>query len=154
MNKKSSYREQILYYLNRDEDHKAMIVWFEKQPDLEQPDILRELIVILKDRHEITGRKIWLEKANILERGIERFEEEILDKKLDKALFMMQFDNIEFDGDKILPFLIEARKVMINSFLTNPEDRTELRGIALKAIKVEKGFGIYDPANWSAVFTL
>lgn len=58
MNKKSKYREQLLYYLDKDEDYAAMLDWVKEQPDLDQPDILRELTAILKERHEKTAKRI------------------------------------------------------------------------------------------------
>jgi hypothetical protein len=66
MNKKSKYREQLLYYLDKDEDYADMLDWVTEQPDLDQPDILKELTAIMKERHEKTGEKDWLEKANMI----------------------------------------------------------------------------------------
>jgi hypothetical protein len=154
MNKNSIYREKILYYLNRNEDYRAMIVWLEEQPDLDQPDIFRELTAILKERYEKTGEKDWLEKANIIEEGIDQFEEEILDKKLHKALFMMQFDNVGSDADQAELFLFTAREGIIKSILSSPVNDKELWDLAHKIIKAEKSSGLYDPANWSAIFPL
>lgn len=54
MNRNSKYKEQLLYYLDRDEDYNVMLDWIEEQPDLDQPDIYRELIAILKERYEKT----------------------------------------------------------------------------------------------------
>jgi len=99
-----------LYYLDRNEDYRAMLVWIEDYPDLDQPDIFRELTTILKERYEKTGEKDWLEKAHTIEKGIDQYEEEILDKKLHKALFMMQFDNVELDAEHIELFFIANRK--------------------------------------------
>jgi hypothetical protein len=152
MNKTTIYREQILYYLNRNEDYRAMLVWIEEQPDLDQPDIFRELTAILKDRHEKTGEKEWLDKANIIEEGLEQFEEDILDEKLDKALFMMQFDNVEFTPEKVHLFFLEARKIIIKGIISDPEDNKELWNLARKIIKVKKNSGTYDPANWIKIF--
>ncbi len=154
MNKTTIYREQILYYLDRNEDYKAMMEWLEEQPDLDQPDIFRELTAILKDRHEKTGEKSWLEKANIIEEGLEQFKEDILDQKLDKALFMMQFDNVEFPPEKVHLFFLEARKIIIKGIISDPENNKELWNLAHKIIKVEKNSGTYDPTNWSAIFPL
>jgi hypothetical protein len=152
MNKKSKYREQLLYYLDKDEDYAAMLDWVKKQPDLDQPDILRELTAIMKERHEKTGEKDWLEKANIIEEGVDQFEEEILDEKVHKALFMMQFDNVDFAPEKVALFLIAAREGIIKIILSTPENNKELWDLAHKTIKAEKSSGLYDPSNWSAIF--
>jgi hypothetical protein len=74
MNKKSKYWEQLLYYLDKDEDYAAMLDWVKEQPDLDQPDILRQLTAIMNKRNEKTGEKDWLEKAYIIEAGIDQFE--------------------------------------------------------------------------------
>lgn len=152
MNKTSIYRTQILYYLNRDGGYNTILEWIEEQPDIEQPDIFRELKSIFKERYEKTGEQDWLEKANFIEEGVDQFEEEILDDKLHKALFMMQFDNVDFDPEKVALFLNIAREGIIKSILSNPEDNKELWDLAQKIIKAEKSSGLYDPANWSAIF--
>lgn len=151
MNKTSIYRAQILYYLNRDGGYNTILEWIEEQPDIEQPDIFRELKSIFKERYEKTGEQDWLEKANFIEEGVDQFEEEILDDKLHKALFMMQFDNVDFDPEKVALFLIAAREGIIKSILSNPENNKELWDLAHKIIKAEKSSGLYDPANWSAI---
>jgi hypothetical protein len=151
MNGNTLYTEHLLYYLDKDEDYTNMMDWVKEQPDLDQPDILRELTAIMKERHEKTGEKDWLEKANMIEEGIDQFEEETLDDKLHKALFMMQFDNVDFDPEKVALFLIAAREGIIKSILSNPENNKELWDLANKIIKTEKSSGLYDPANWSAI---
>lgn len=148
MDKATSYREQLLYYLDKDEEQEAMLDWIEDQPELDQPDILREMEVIFKDRYLKTGEKDWLEKANFIANGIPDFEDEILDKKLDIALLMMQFDKVELETEKVILFLIEARKGIIKTILSNPENIKEVKKLAQLAIKLEKDTGIYDPANW------
>lgn len=82
MNKKSKYQEQLLYYLDKDEDYAAMLDWVKEQPDLDQPNILT---AIMKERHEKTGEKDWLEKANMIEEGIDQFGEETLVSNLPKT---------------------------------------------------------------------
>lgn len=152
MNKKSKYREQLLYYLDREEEYNTMIEWIEGQPELDQPDILRELTAIMKERHEKTGEKDWLEKANMIEEGIDQFEEETLDIKLAENLFITELEKVDFDPEKVALFLNVARKGIIKSILSNPENKEELWDLAHKTIKAEKSLGLYDPANWSAIF--
>ena len=105
MNKPSKYTEELLYFLEDEENYPEMIDWIEEQPELDQPDILREMEAIFKDRYLKTGEKDWLDKANFIANGIDDFEEEILDKKLDKALFMMQFGKLELEPEKVILFL-------------------------------------------------
>jgi hypothetical protein len=148
MNKQSKYTEELLCFLENEENYPEMIDWIEDQPEIDQPDILREIQAIFKDRHLKTGEQDWLDKATFIANSIGDFEEEILDLKLDKALFMMQFDNVEFNPEQAPLFLIEARKVIIKVILSNPEDIKEMWKLAKKIIKLEKEAGIYDPANW------
>ena len=129
-----------------------MIEWIEDLPELDQPDVLREMEAIFKDRHLKTGEQDWLDKANYIADGIGDFEEEILDEKLHKTLFMIQFDNVEFETEKVKLFLIEARKSILETILSNPKNIKEVMKLALLSIKLEKETGIYDQANWSAIF--
>lgn len=148
MNKQSKYTEELLHFLENEENYPEMIDWIEDQPELDQPDILREMEAIFKDRYLKTGEKDWLDKANFIANGIPDFEEEILDTKLDKALFMMQFDKVEFENEKVILFLNEARISIIKTILSNPENIKEVKKLSKLAIKLEKETGIYDPANW------
>ena len=148
MNKTTKYTVELLRYIDRKKDPRAMVDWIQEQPDLDQPEILRELNTILTDRFEKTGDKNWLEIANYIEKGVDDFEENILDEKLHKALFMMQFDKVEFETEKVILFLSEARKSIIETILSNPENIKEVKKLARLAIKLEKETGIYDPANW------
>ena len=148
MNKPSKYTEELLYFLEDEENYPEMIDWIEEQPELDQPDILREMEAIFKDRYLKTGEKDWLDKANFIAKGIDDFEDEILDQKLDKALFMMQFDNLELEPEKVILFLNKIRLDIIKAILANPENIRELKKLAKLSIKFEKQTGIYDPANW------
>lgn len=152
MNGNTLYRERLLYYLDKDEDYIAMMDWVKKQPDLDQPEILRQLTAILKERHEKTGEKDWLEKANIIEEGIDQFEEETLDIKLAENLFITELEKVELDMEQVALFFITVRKAIIENILSNSKNKEELWDLAHKNRKTEKSSGLYDPANWSAIF--
>lgn len=146
MNGNTLYRERLLYYLDKDEDYAAMLDWVK-----EQPDILRELTTILKELHEKTGEKDWLEKANIIEEGIDQFEEETLDIKLAENLFITELEKVEMDMEQVALFFIAAREALIKNILSNPENNEEFWELAHKAIKAEKSSDLHDPDNWSAI---
>ena len=148
MNKPSKYTVQLLQFLESEENYPAMLEWIEDLPELDQPGVFREMQAFYKERYLKTGEQDWLDKANFIANGIDDFEEEILDNKLDKALFMMQFDNVEFEAEKVELFLIQSREAVIKIILSNPENRKEMMKIAQQIIKLEKESGIYDPANW------
>ena len=151
MNKPSKYTEKLLHFLEDEENYPEMIDWIEDQPELDQPDILREMQAIFKDRYLKTGEKDWLDKANFIAKGIDDFEDEILDQKLDKELFMMQFGKLELELEKVIWFLNKIRIDIINTILSNPKNIREVKKVARLAIKFEKQTGIYDSANWSAI---
>lgn len=150
MDKVPFYREQLLCFLDREEPE-AMLDWIEELPDLDQPDVFRLLTTLLQERGRNTGEKEWIELSNQVAEKIDEFEEEILDYKLDKELFLMQFENTEFDLDKIELFLIKTREDIIEKMASNPDNYNELRKLAKLAINTEKSFGIYDPANWISI---
>jgi hypothetical protein len=151
MNRTTKYTEQLLYYLDRDEDFTAMMDWIEEQPDLDQSDILRELKTIFIERNEKTGERDWLEKAKLLEGMIDEFEDSILDDKLTKALFITEMQRVLSDTVKVKEFLSFTRNVLIKSILTNPDDNEVMWDFVHKTIKAEKESGLYDPENWSAI---
>jgi len=64
----------------------------------------------LNKRYKKTAEKDYLEKVHIIKKGIDQYEEEIRDKKLHKAMFMMQFNNVELNAEHIQLFYITGRK--------------------------------------------
>ena len=150
MDKVTFYREQILCFLDKEEPE-AMLDWIEELPELDQPDVFRLLTTLLQERGRNTGEQEWIELSNQVAEKIDEFEEEILDYKLDKELFLMQFENTEFDLNKIELFLIKTREDIIEKMASNPDNYNELRKLAKLAINTEKSFGLYDPANWIAI---
>lgn len=152
MNPPSKYTEKLLQFLENEANYPALLEWIKELPAIDQPDVLREMQAFFKEKYLKTGEQDWLDKANFIANGIDDFEEEILDEKLDKALFMMQFDNVEFEAEKIALFLIKSRAAVIKIILSNPENIKEMMKIAQQIIKLEKESGIYDPSNWSEIF--
>ena len=150
MDKVTFYREQILCFLDKEEPE-AMLDWIEELPELDQPDVFRLLTTLLQERGRNTGEQEWIELSNQVAEKIDEFEEEILDYKLDKELFLMQFENTEFDLDKIELFLMKTREDIIEKMASSPDNYNELRKLAKLAINTEKSFGVYDPANWISI---
>ena len=150
MDKVAFYREQFLCFLDREEPE-AMLDWIEELPHLDQPDVFRLMATLLQERSRNTGEQEWIELSNQVAEKIDEFEEEILDYKLYKELFLMQFENTEFDLDKIELFLIKTREDILEKMASNPDNYNELRKLAKLAINTEKSFGVYDPANWISI---
>ena len=149
MDKATFYREKLLYFLDREDEQEAMLDWIDELPELEQPNVLRLLTNLLQERGENTGEKDWIEISNQLAENIDKYEDEILDKKLDFELLIMQFEGVEFDLAKIESFLIKIREDIFEKMGSNPENYKEIRKLAQLAIDTEKSFGLYDPSNWT-----
>ena len=149
MDKATFYKEKLLYFLDREEEQEAMLDWIDDLPELEQPDVLRLLTTLLQERGENTGDKQWIELSNQIAENIDKYEDEILDKKLDLELLIMQFEGVEFDLEKIELFLIKIREDIFEKMGSNPENYKEIRKLAQLAIDTEKSFGLYDSSNWT-----
>ena len=149
MDKATFYREKLLYFLDREDEQEAMLDWIDDLPELDQPDVLRLLTTLLQERGENSGEKEWIEISNQLAENIDKYEDEILDKKLDFELLIMQFEGVEFDLEKIELFLIKIREDIFEKMGSNPENYKEIRKLAQLAIDTEKSFGLYDPSNWT-----
>jgi hypothetical protein len=50
-----------LRFLENEENYPEMIEWIENLPELDQPDVLREMAAVFKDRHLKTGEQDWLD---------------------------------------------------------------------------------------------
>lgn len=149
MDKATFYREKLLYFLDREDEQEAMLDWIDELPELEQPDVLRLLTTLLQERGKNTGEQEWIELSNQLAENIDKYEDEILDKKLDLELLIMQFEGVEFDLEKINLFLIKIREDIFEKMGSNEENYKEIKKLAQLAIDTEKSFGLYDPSNWT-----
>ena len=149
MDKATFYREKLLYFLDREDEQEAMLDWIDELPELEQPDVFRLLTTLLQERGENTGEQEWIELSHQLAENIDKYEDEILDKKLDLELLIMQFEGVEFDLEKIELFLIKIREDIFEKMGSNEENYKEIRKLAQLAIDTEKSFGLYDPSNWT-----
>ena len=151
MKYKSNYTEKLVSYIESDTDYEELLTWIQTQPDMEQPEILRELQTLFMEKHEKTGEKDWLCKANMIADGIDEFEEHTVSIKLAKNLFITQLHDVELDDAKIKAFLTVTRTTLIKAILRNKEEQTEIWDLVHKAIKAEKESGLYDPDHWSEI---
>lgn len=148
------YRKQLMYFIDRDLDFPGMFNWIDKLPDLEQPQICRELIAILEELHQKTGEDRWLNYAHTINEGLDDFEDEILEEQLRKQLFIAELSKVEFNEEKVAAFLAFARGKLIESILncTDKEEKEELWDLVLKTIAAEKKSNLYKDENWSVIF--
>ncbi|CAM4114943.1 hypothetical protein [Flavobacterium weaverense] len=151
MNKIAKYREQLLCFLENEEEPDIIWDWVEKQPVLDQPDIFRELKTIFKEKNTQTDTKYNYEINDNFDCFIEEFEDSILDEKLAENLYITEIQRVFSDTEKVKEFLTFTRKALINSILTNDGNNEITWVLVHQTIKAEKESGVYDPDNWSAI---
>lgn len=151
MNKIAKYREQLLCFLENEEEPDIIWDWVEKQPVLDQPDIFRELKTIFKEKNIQTDTNYSYEINDNFDGFIEEFEDSILDNKLAENLIITEILRVLSDTTKLKEFLTFIRKALINSILTNDDNNERIWIIVHQTIKAEKESGVYDPDNWSAI---
>ena len=154
MNKPSKYTDELLRFLDNEENYPDMIEWIEQLPALAQPDVLSEIKAAFKDRYLDTSEQHWLDKAKLIANGIGDFEEEIMTKKLDKILLIMKFKDLVNDSAKLEMFITNSREKIINRILSDPYCDKNWWILVHKIIEVEKVTELYHPANWSKIIRL
>jgi hypothetical protein len=145
------YRQKLLKFIDSDDESDRLVDWIVTQPDLEQPDILRELVTLFQERYEKTGEEFWLEKKLFVEKNISEFEESILDDKLAQNLLITSINELDLDMDKVNSSIIKIREYIIVCVTINAENKEEMIELAKKVIAFEHTNGTYDPANWSSI---
>ena len=148
------YREQLLdYFFNDDHEDEAMMNWIESMPLLEQPDILREFEVLVKEIAAQQGRDITEEfpEINNLSPAIDNYEDKILDEKLAEANYVMAQQNL----DKIMLEIDEAtagvRRYVMDCIINKEENADAMYELAQKLMQNEKDNDMFDPANWADI---
>lgn len=145
------YREKLLKFIDSDDESDLLTDWIVTQPDLEQPDILRELVMLFDERYEKTGEKFWLEKKLYVEKNIDEFEESILDDKLAQNLLITSINELDLDMEKVNSSIIKIREYIIICVTIKAENTKEMIELAKKVISFEQTNGTYEPANWSSI---
>jgi len=148
------YREKLLKFIDSYDESDSMTDWIVAQPALEQPDILRELVMIFEERYEKTGEKFWLEKKLYVEKNIDNFEESILDDKLAENLLITSINELDLDMDKVNTGIIKLREYIIACVVVKADNAEEMLELAEKVIAFEHTNCTYDPANWSPILQL
>ncbi|NGY38973.1 hypothetical protein FQU23_015855 [Flavobacterium sp. XN-5] len=151
MNKIAKYREQLLCFLENEEEPDIIWDWVVKQPVLDQPDIFRELKAIFKEKNTQKDFNYSYEINDNFDCFIEEFEDSILDDKLAENLFITEILRVLSDTTKLKEFLTFIREALINSILTYDDNNERIWILVHQTIKAEKESGVYDPDNWSAI---
>lgn len=145
------YREKLVKLIDFDDESDRLTDWIVEQPALEQPDILRELVMLFQEKYEKTGEQFWLEKKLYVEKNIPGFEESILDDKLAENLLITSINELDLDIDKVNAGIIKIREYIIACLDINADNADEMLELAKKTIAFEHTTGTYDPANWEPI---
>ena len=155
------YREKILEivlnydFVNENDENDPLMDWIETMPLMEQPDILREFELLLRELADENG--ISAKEIPILQNFsaiIEEFEDSVLDEKLYEAKLSMAQDQEEIDSIEREYFRAQVRLYLMDCIVNDQEDAYELLAVTKKIILVEKENGRYDPENWSRILHL
>jgi hypothetical protein len=138
-------------FLEGNEPEGNLFGWIETQPELDQPDILRELKFVLDENFDTKPGLDRNKMMAILDEKIQTFEEAILSRKLHKSLFMMETEEKITDEETFKYFLDYTRQEIITRIVSVPENQ-ENWSFVHKVIQIEKDSGFYNPDNWKAIF--
>jgi hypothetical protein len=135
------------------ENDDEMINWILSQPDLEQPDIFRELKELVEEIAAEQG-----DDVNEVVEGFESFGEHINkfeDSILEEKLATEQLEMAEEQQQKLMDDMDEringVRRYVIECIVTDAPNAKEMRELARQMIQLEKDAGTYDPENWKGV---
>ncbi|UPT71560.1 MAG: hypothetical protein M0D53_04120 [Flavobacterium sp. JAD_PAG50586_2] len=144
-----NYKDHLLELILDDDDN-AMMNWILLQPLLDQPQILRELKELLEEL-DSTGSKEVSTLLMRLDKGIDEYEERILDEKLAEAQYLMALEQQEKTMKEIDAATDGIRAYVIECIVTNAPNAKEMKELAGKIIELEKETGTFDPENWKEI---
>jgi len=147
------YRKQIIE-LMLDENDDALSDWIDQQPELDQPDIFREvkeLIDEISSETEFKDIKEQIQGFDNFENLIDRYEDVILDEKLAKATYNMALEEEEKTAQEIFAKIEGLREHIIECITTNAPNAEEMRELSKLVIKFELDVGIFKAENWAAI---
>lgn len=151
MNRVLEFKEKIISYLEEHGPESDLFKWLDSQPELDQPDIFRALKIIFAENFELKKGLNWDEVSAKIDDKIETFEQEILDRKLHKAMFMMEMEQRITDEETFGYYIEFIRQEVITKVVVDPENQ-ENWDFVDKIIQIEKDSGFYDPENWKTIF--
>lgn len=146
---KTKYTEKIFFYLEGDSEDYEMMEWVEKQPLIDQPDILREFKTLVSEKLAKNGITDF--DFEDLDNQIADYEEAILNEKFAEANVVMA----QQDLDKQMIILDETfdgvRKYIVNCIVNNEKNAEEMKIFAQRIIEGEKNTGVYIEENWKEI---
>ena len=148
------YREQLLdFILNDEHEENAMMNWIESMPLLQQPDILREFELLIKELAAEKGLDLSIEVEDFSEFNthIENYEDKILDEKLAEANLVMAQQDLDKKMLEIDEVTAGVRRYVMDCIINNEENAEAMRGLAQKLMQGEKDNDMFDPKNWADI---
>lgn len=146
---KTKYTEKIVYYLEGDSPDEEMMEWVEKQPLIDQPDILREFKKLCQKRFDEVG--IFNFDFEDINSQIEVYEEAILTEKLAEANLIMAQQDLDKQMQIVDETVAGVRKYVIDCIINNEENAEAMKELAKKIIAGEKENDVYDENNWKEI---
>lgn len=146
---RTKYTVKIIYYLEGDSPDEEMMEWVEKQPLIDQPDILREFKKLCQEKFDKVG--IFNFDFEEIDRQIEVYEEAILTEKLAEANLVMAQQDLDKQMQLIDETVAGVRKYVIDCIINNEENAEAMKELAQKIIAGEKENDVYDENNWKEI---
>ena len=146
---KTKYTEKIIYYLEADVADEAFMQWVEKQPLLDQPDIMREFKQIVTKRLNEQG--IFDYDFEDMDNDIANYEDKVLDEKLAEANLVMALQDQEKHRKEMEETIVGVRQYIINCIVNKEENAEPMKELAAKVIALEQQNGVYEEKNWLAI---
>ena len=146
------YKEQLIALII-DENDDALMEWIEEQPELEQPDIFRELKELTEEIAAENGDNLndIVEGFDEIDKQIDAYEDSILDEKLAEVNYIMALEAQEKAAKEIEEATKGVRAYVIECIISNAPNAAEMRALANQLIKLEIDAGTHNPEDWSAI---
>ena len=146
---KTKYTEKIIYYLEGDAPDGEMMEWVEKQPIIDQPDIMREFKSLAEERLSQNGITDF--DLEDLEAQIAVYEEAILTEKLAEANLVMAQEELDKKMLEIDEVTAGVRRYIIDCIINKEDNAEAMKELAAKLIASEKENDVYDENNWKEI---
>ena len=143
------YTEEILNFLQSDEDDEAFMEWVVQQKLIDQPDILREFKDLV--RKGLADKGIYDMDFTDFDAQIEIYQEAILTEKLAEAELVMAQQTLDKKIEEVIEITAQVRKYVIDCIINNEENAESMKELALKLIEGEKENDVYEEKNWAAI---
>ncbi len=144
------YREIIMdLILNHPEE--ALDEWLQKQEPLTQVDIMKELKLIAEELEE-KGVNIDMDmNLEEFDKGIEQYQEAILDEEMAKLKLDMAEDDLAKSMNQVDEAISGIREYVIECITTHAPNALQMRELANQLINLEKQDGLYKEENWKSI---